>query len=387
MPNEYTVIHAEDHAAALYAAQLQTRIDEIEAGGSAVDEHGDPVTIAADQVVKSGTEIGGITIGSKRTAFYAPVVQVPEASKVVVTPLTNTGTKIANIKVDNTLHSIYAPAGEQVTVTPALSNGVAIGTIKVGNTTKTLYAPEIIDDGSGGTVDISGKLDAPATPGTSGQVLATNGQGTTYWTSNGSGGGSTVTVTPRLSSGTNIATITVNGTATQLYAPASGGGGSTVVTGGGAFPLLKSIKLDEDVSAIVISEDDSGNGLSLTEGFFIQAEFELASENRAQYFNVSLGSSDSDNNVPVSTNHRLDTTRFTYADIYGVQVAPQQWLVETHTKQAMYDGATGVGTNVGNLSYNNWNGFNNPPATVNRVVISFNTSLFGKNTKIKLFGR
>ena len=36
MPNEYTVIHAEDHAAALYAAQLQARIDEIEAGGGAV---------------------------------------------------------------------------------------------------------------------------------------------------------------------------------------------------------------------------------------------------------------------------------------------------------------------------------------------------------------
>lgn len=379
-------IIAEDHAAALYAAQLKDRIEALEQGGAARDDDGNIVTVSVDQVVKTGTEIGGITIGATRTPLYAPAVEIPEATKVTVTPLTSTGTKIANIKVDNTLHSLYAPAGEQVTVTPALANGVKIGTIQVGNNTQTLYAPEIVDDGSGGTVDISGKLDAPATPGTSGQVLATNGQGTTYWTNNGSGSGSSVSVTSRLSSGTNIASITVDGKTTQLYAPASGGG-STIVTGGGAFPLLKSIQLTEDVSSIVISEDDNGNALNLTEGFFIQAEFELATENRAQYFNVSLGGSDSENNVPVSTNHRLDTTRFTYADIYGIQVAPQQWLVETHTKQNMYDGASGVGTSVGNLSYNNWNGFNNPPATVNRVVISFNTSLFGKNTKIKLFGR
>lgn len=386
MPNEYTVIHAEDHAAALYAAQLQARIDEIEAGGGAVDEHGDPVSISADQVVKSGTEIGGITIGSKRTAFYAP--ETPEASKVTVTPLVNSGTKIANIKVDNTLQSIYAPGGETVTVTPALNSGVAIATIQVGNTSKTLYAPEVVDDGQGGTIDISGKLDAPATPGTSGQVLATNGQGTTYWTNNGSGGnGSTVTVTRNLSSGTQIATITVDGQATQLYAPSGSGGGSTVVTGGGAFPLLADITLDEDVSSIVITSDDSGNALNLTEGFFIQAEFELATENKAQYFNVSIGETNSENNIPISTNHRIDTTRFTYADIYARQIAPAQWLVETHTKQAMYDGAVGVGTAIGNLSYNNWNGFNNPPSTVNRVVISFNTAMYGKNTKIKLFGR
>ena len=49
--------------------------------------------------------------------------------------------------------------------------------------------------------------------------------------SGGSGGGSTVTVTQILSSGTSIATITVDGVATTLYAPAGGGGGSTVAWG------------------------------------------------------------------------------------------------------------------------------------------------------------
>ena len=58
--------------------------------------------------------------------------------------------------------------------------------------------------------------------------------------SSGGGGGSTVTVTQILTSGTSIATITVDGVATTLYAPANGGGGSTVAWGtvsGSTVPL------------------------------------------------------------------------------------------------------------------------------------------------------
>ena len=55
----------------------------------------------------------------------------------------------------------------------------------------------------------------------------------TYWQlfaedGSGGGGGSTVTVTQVLSSGTKIATIGVDGTDTDLFAPSGGGGGSTV---------------------------------------------------------------------------------------------------------------------------------------------------------------
>ena len=58
--------------------------------------------------------------------------------------------------------------------------------------------------------------------------------------SSGGGGGSTVTVTQILTTGTSIATITVDGVATTLYAPANGGGGSTVAWGtvsGSTVPL------------------------------------------------------------------------------------------------------------------------------------------------------
>ena len=47
----------------------------------------------------------------------------------------------------------------------------------------------------------------------------------------GGGGGSTVSVTQILTSGTSIATITVDGVATTLFAPSGGGGGSSVSWG------------------------------------------------------------------------------------------------------------------------------------------------------------
>lgn len=377
---------AEDHAAASYAFELKQRLDALEQSGMGKDDQGNVVTVSADQVVTSGTEIGGITIGSNRTAFYAPAVQIPEASKVTVTPLTDSGTKIANIKVDDTLYSVYAPTGEQVTVTPALNNGTAIGTIQVGNTSTTLYAPEIVDDGQGGTVDISGKLDAPSTAGTNGQVLATNGQGTTYWTDNGSGGGSTVTVTQNVTSGTKIATVTVDGTATSIYAPTSSGGGN-VVAGDAPLPLLCDLMLNEDVSSIIISQDDEGNALNITEAFYIVADFELAETDRARYFTAYVGETGNATDTPIFSIMNISTTRGTYADVYAKQIAQSQWLVEARTKTTMYEAANGVGTSLGELAYSNWNGFNNPPSTVNRITIGYDTGNYGTNTRIRLYGR
>lgn len=68
--------------------------------------------------------------------------------------------------------------------------------------------------------DIDGKLDAPETAGTAGQVLKLNASLKPEW-GTGGGGGSDVTVTQVVSSGTKIATITVDETATDLYAPAA----------------------------------------------------------------------------------------------------------------------------------------------------------------------
>lgn len=47
----------------------------------------------------------------------------------------------------------------------------------------------------------------------------------------GSGGGSTVTITPTLSSGTKIADFSINGNTGELYAPSGGGGGGSLSWG------------------------------------------------------------------------------------------------------------------------------------------------------------
>ena len=347
-------IIVDDNVSAFYAMQLKQRLDDLEQSGMGKDESGNVVTVSADQVVTQGTEIGGITIGANRTAFYAPNVEIPEQEKVTVTPLVTTGTKIANIKVGNTLSSVYAPNSETVEVTPIQTNGVRVATIKIGNRTETLYAPEVQSDGSGSTVDISGKLDAPARPGTAGQVLATNGQGVNYWT-----------------------TMT------------SGEGGTTIITGDGAgpMPLLKDITLTENVSTIVISADDNGNPLSIAEGFYIEGELEVASENTAQYFTVSIGGSASTSDVPIMSSHTISISRATYIDVYAKQVAPKKWLVEARSKLTKYDTPTALGTNVGQLGYDCWNGLNNPNEVITRIAIGFSTSNVGKNSKIKIYGR
>lgn len=381
-------IGVDDNASAVYSSLLEQRVAALEQGGMGVDGEGNVVSVAADQVLTSGTEIGGITIGSTRTAFYAPEVEIPEVTKVTVTPLVNSGTKIANIKVDGNLHSIYAPAAQQITVTPALNNGTAIGSITVGNNTTTLYAPEVVPDGSGSVIDISGKLDAPATPGSNGQVLATNGQGVTYWTDNLSGGsgGSSVSVQQIQSTGTKIASITVDGARTDLYAPV--GGGDTIITegGDGPLPLLKTVTLTEDVSSIIIGEDESGNGLNITEAFYIEADFKNSTSNPARYFVVSV-SGDGSNYSNIHQNVALNTTTSTFADVYAKQIAANRWLVETRSKSTKYEVASGIGTGVGQLGYNNWNGHLNPASNVKSIKISHNENTYGKNTVIKIYGR
>ena len=67
---------------------------------------------------------------------------------------------------------------------------------------------------------LQAKQDAPATMGVSGQVLKLNSNLEPVWANDNSGsGGSTVSVTQIQNTGTKIATITVDGAATDLYTP------------------------------------------------------------------------------------------------------------------------------------------------------------------------
>ena len=96
----------------------------------------------------------------------------------------------------------------------------------VMSATKAIYEKIATIDG-GSKVTVTNR-------NTSGTRIATiNIDGTAndiYAPSRGSGGGSTVSVTPALTSGTKIADITVDGTNKVLYAPSGSGGGGDTVT-------------------------------------------------------------------------------------------------------------------------------------------------------------
>ena len=144
MSNNTNVVPVDDVVSAYYA--------QGQGGGGAQDDQGNPVTVSADQVLTSGTEIGGITIGSNRTAFYAP-----SGSNVSVNNRQTEGVPIADITVDGQTKTLYAPVGEggdvtiegdTVTVTPLINTGTAIATITVNNNPSTLYAPANSGGGS-----------------------------------------------------------------------------------------------------------------------------------------------------------------------------------------------------------------------------------------------
>ena len=157
--------------------------------------------------------------------------------------------------IESILKTIIDKNGTGVVVTPRLSSGTAIADIKVGNTTKTIYAPTGSNSGSGSS---EGRDYAITNFGKSGTSLTISQNNNTAKSVdikdvvkssiqnlidngdtivNNFGQKTQVLVDPTLTSGTQIATITVDGTSKTLYAPAgSGGGGGDNPGGGGSEP-------------------------------------------------------------------------------------------------------------------------------------------------------
>ena len=147
--------------------------------------------------------------------------------------------------VENILKTIIDKNGTGVVVTPRSLSGstVAIADIKVGDTTKTIYAPTGSNSGSGSS---EGKDYAITNFGKSGTSLTISQNNNTAKSVdikdvvkssiqnlidngdtivNNFGQKTQVLVDPILTSGTQIATITVDGTSKTLYAPAGSGSG------------------------------------------------------------------------------------------------------------------------------------------------------------------
>ena len=81
----------------------------------------------------------------------------------------------------------------------------------------------VVNSGSGGGNTINGFVSVTRNENT---LIFTRQDGTTQSVTIPTGGeGSSVSIQQILSSGTRIATITINGVSTDIYAPAGGGGG------------------------------------------------------------------------------------------------------------------------------------------------------------------
>ena len=122
-------------------------------------------------------------------------------------------TKWAMCRITDDLGSGGGGSGDSVSWTQITATGTKIATIAINGNPTDVYAPT-----SGGASSLSGLSDVDVTtsPPTNGQVLKydnTSGK----WI-NGSGG-DTVSATQVVSSGTKIATVTVNGNGTDIYAP------------------------------------------------------------------------------------------------------------------------------------------------------------------------
>ena len=196
------------------------------------DPTGGVESVTVQQILDSGTEIGGVTVDGVQTSLYAPTP---------TSIIDDTAGSGATTKVWSASKTASELAGKStVSLTANLTSGTQIAAVRIDNAANPtrLYAPNptsIIDDtaGSGATAkvwsanksytELSGKQNAPASAGTAGQVLGLNSSLQPVWTNAGGGGGSDVSVTQIVSTGTKIATITVDGSGTDLYAPNSGG--------------------------------------------------------------------------------------------------------------------------------------------------------------------
>ena len=225
--------------------------------------------VSVTQVVSTGTKIATVTVDDTPTDLYAP----NPGDKVVVTQVQSTGTKIASIKVNNNSTDLYAPAGGQSSsgvvlkanrlAEKILDHTYTYATISDGVSAADLCAKLLggesvyvrfnsdkeIFEISGLCEDTSGTAPTPF-PYYGVMNLSNQSLTKTYKVKLQFSGspavasridftevtsGSEVSVTQVLSSGTKIATVTVDGNDTDLYAPAGGGGGGSAPSLVGSF--------------------------------------------------------------------------------------------------------------------------------------------------------
>ncbi len=242
-------------------------------GGGGLPEGGEgqKTEVAVEQKITSGIELAIIGVDEDAYSIYAPLdtIQGIIVDNTVV-PITN---NIATITLPNMegatsvtagSHGLVPapaitdinnflkgdgtwgtpPTGSDVEANPADTATQLLNTVKINN---IVYA--IAGGGSGSTISITPilstgtKIAEYEIDGVSGDLYAPSGGGT----------GSTVSITPSLSTGTKIADFEIDGSSGSLFAPA-GGGGTTAY--GGTTPPAASLGNNGDFYYQYDSIDD-----------------------------------------------------------------------------------------------------------------------------------
>ena len=189
-----------------------------------------------------------------------------------------------------------------------------------------------------------------------------------------------------MTTGTEIAGITVDGTRTAIYAPASsGGGGQTVVVDGGAeLNLLESITLSQAASIINVNVE---SGKHIHDKFYIEALFEKnnPTSSSATNVNIALGTS-ANNKKAVSYNNALNTNDDTYFVAYGQRGPEGKWIVYAKTGNSFNALPNGAGVGVGNFNIQANGGYGQDVVAEPTVLqINASSGSFGVDTIVKVY--
>ena len=156
-------------------------------------------------------------------------------SSVEWTQLLESGTKIATITIDDEPFDVYAPTPPVKTselindsnYQTASDVGTALAPYQTKNLTESVEGATTVEGALGALS--TNKADASDIPDSLSDLTSDTTHRTVTDTEIAAWNGKSVVVcTQELSTGTLIATITVNGTPVNLYAPTGGGGGDTV---------------------------------------------------------------------------------------------------------------------------------------------------------------
>ena len=207
------------------------------------NDQGSVVTVTPIQ--QSGTNIVDIDVDNVTYHVYAPtpptVIPNDSAPSQTTTPLTNitvngdtyttnqvsanpqgTGTDLETISIDGVVYNI--PQGSSTVADLEDLDNVEITSPTNGQVLKYDSSSDTWINGTGGSSvgDLDDLGDVTLTTPTDGQVLKYDGTNQ-IWVNANESTGSTVVWNQIQSTGTKIATVSVDGTSTDVYAPTSGG--------------------------------------------------------------------------------------------------------------------------------------------------------------------